>query len=168
MTTQTSAPAGNLIETTDTMRVVGESSVSLGGLYAQWLRGLTINAHERLAIAHLWKTGPMTMSELGTRIPLSRAAITALTDRLEAQNYVLRTPDQHDRRRTVLSLTARPAALLSDIAATWMAEIDELERDFDAAELATIARYHARVDEISERHATALRTRRDDELPGSN
>ena len=107
----------------------------------------------------------MTMSELGARIPLSRAAITALTDRLEALNYVLRTPDQQDRRRTVLSLTQRPAELMEEITRSWVADIEAIEADFDAAELATIARYHERVGTVSEQRATELRGRRDEELP---
>src|SRR6476660_7787670 len=94
--------------------------VALSGLVAQWLRGLTINAHERLAIAHLWEHGPMTMSELGARIPLSRAAVTALTDRLEALRYVVRTPDAHDRRRTVLTLTDRPLTLIDEMVAPFI------------------------------------------------
>lgn len=154
-----------LAETTDTMRVVGNSTVALSGLFAQWLRGLTINAHERLAIAHLWKTGPMTMSELGSRIPLSRAAITALTDRLEALNYVVRTPDQQDRRRTVLSLTDRPFELMQGITASWIADIEAIEADFDEAELAAVARYHERIGAASELRANELRARRDEELP---
>jgi len=52
-------------------------------LHAQWRRALMVNAHERLAMINLWNEGSLSMSELGTRIPLSRAAITSLTDRLE-------------------------------------------------------------------------------------
>ncbi|MCW2956087.1 MAG: Transcriptional regulator [Thermoleophilia bacterium] len=140
-------------------------AISLSGLLAQWLRGLTINAHERLALAHLWEHGSMTMSELGARIPLSRAAVTALTDRLEALGYVLRTPDEHDRRRTVLSLTPRPAALIDTFVAGWNAEVSAFEAGLTPEELRAVVRWSEGIREISHRHATKLRARRDDELP---
>ncbi|MCW2972169.1 MAG: transcriptional regulator, MarR family [Thermoleophilia bacterium] len=140
-------------------------SVALSGLFAQWLRGLTINAHERLAIAHLWEHGSMTMSELGARIPLSRAAITALTDRLEALNYVVRTPDAHDRRRTVLSLTERPGTLIAPLSRSWNDSVEVFEQGFDADELRIIARWTTGLKDIAHKESATLRARRDEELP---
>jgi DNA-binding MarR family transcriptional regulator len=142
--------------------------VALSGLVAQWLRGLTINAHERLAIAHLWEHGPMTMSDLGARIPLSRAAVTALTDRLEALRYVQRTPDAHDRRRTVLTLTDRPVQLIDGMVGTFLDEVSVIEEGFDAEELRAIERWNDALRELAHRQASELRLRRDDQLPSSD
>ena len=160
------AQASGLATSSVTATETGRMSVALSGLFAQWLRGLTINAHERLAIAHLWEHGSMTMSELGSRIPLSRAAITALTDRLEALDYVVRTPDAHDRRRTVLSLTKRPAELMAPLSAPWNESVDAFEQGFDAGELRVISRWTEGLREIAHRESTVLRARRDEELPG--
>lgn len=148
-----------------TARQTARMSVAFSGLTAQWLRGLTINAHERLAIAHLWEHGPMTMSELGARIPLSRAAVTALTDRLEALTYVQRTPDLLDRRRTVLSLTERPVSLIAELSRHFEQTVSAIEEDFNAEELSAIARYIERVHAASHHQAEVLRSRSDEELP---
>ena len=139
--------------------------VAMSGLVAQWLRGLTINAHERLALAHLWEHGPMTMSDLGSRIPLSRAAVTALTDRLEALQYVQRTPDVHDRRRTVLSLTNRPATLIDGMVSRWLDDVAPLEDSFSPSERAAIERWGNGLREIAHRHSELLRARSEEELP---
>ncbi|MCW2950446.1 MAG: transcriptional regulator, MarR family [Thermoleophilia bacterium] len=163
--TVTATDISGLSTTSETATETGRMSVALSGLFAQWLRGLTINAHERLAIAHLWEHGSMTMSEVGARIPLSRAAITALTDRLEALNYVIRTPDAHDRRRTVLSLTDRPAALIADLSRPWNDAVETFEQGFSADELQVIARWTTGLKEIAHRESTTLRARRDEELP---
>lgn len=64
-----------------------------------------INHHETIALLALKDDGAMPMSTLGEKVPLSRAAITALTDRLEFLNLVFRTPDPEDRRRTTLALS---------------------------------------------------------------
>lgn len=132
---------------------------------AQWLRGLTINAHERLALSHLWEHGPMTMSELGVRIPLSRAAVTALTDRLEALGYVQRTPDAHDRRRTVLSLNSRPSELITPMVDEFERAVEELSTSFSADEQAAISRWSAGLRDIAHDQAAVLRRRTDEELP---
>ena len=139
--------------------------VALSGLFAQWLRGLTINAHERLALAHLWEHGPMTMSDLGARIPLSRAAVTALTDRLEALQYVQRTPDAHDRRRTVLTLTDRPEQLIEQMVGAWSRDVAQLEARFSAEELRAIERWNDGLRDVAHEHAVGLRGRADGELP---
>lgn len=114
-------------------------SFSLDALASQVRRQLGLNAHEGLAVTYLWSLGPMTMSELGDRIPLSRAAVTSLVDRLEESGYVRRTADEHDRRRTVLSITSRPAkdvplAMLQP----FRGEIDAILQRLDAGEVQTI------------------------------
>ncbi len=153
------ATSSKVVDSTNRM------GVALSGLVAQWLRGLTINAHERLAIAHLWEHGPMTMSDLGSRIPLSRAAVTALTDRLEALAYVQRTPDAHDRRRTVLSLTSRPEELIDSMVSEWLEELREIEESFSAEQIQAVLRWNESLRQLSHRHAERLRARADEELP---
>jgi DNA-binding MarR family transcriptional regulator len=157
--------SSRLVNTSGPVTATSKMGVALSGLFAQWLRGLTINAHERLAIAHLWEHGPMTMSELGARIPLSRAAVTALTDRLEALQYVQRTPDAHDRRRTVLSLTTRPEQLISGMVEEWMGQVRDLEQRFSGDELRAIERWNDSLRELSHAHAARLRARSEEELP---
>lgn len=79
-----------------------------------------VNTHtERIAlltldsIAYRGDDAP-TMSELGRRIGLSRAAITTLVDRLTDLGYVVRTPDAEDRRRMRVVLTAAGRELVAD------------------------------------------------------
>ncbi|MCW2920255.1 MAG: Transcriptional regulator [Thermoleophilia bacterium] len=157
--------AARLATSSSVVAATSRMGVALSGLVAQWLRGLTINAHERLALAHLWEHGPMTMSDLGSRIPLSRAAVTALTDRLEALEYVQRTPDAHDRRRTVLSLTPRPESLIDTMVGAWIEDIREVETQFSPDQIQAVVRWNDALREVSHKHAERLRTRADEELP---
>lgn len=157
--------AARLATSSQVVASTSRMGVAMSGLVAQWLRGLTINAHERLALAHLWEHGPMTMSDLGSRIPLSRAAVTALTDRLEALEYVQRTPDAHDRRRTVLSLTLRPETLIDSMVGTWLEDLREVETQFTPDQIQAVVRWSDAIRDVSHRHAERLRTRADEELP---
>lgn len=157
--------AARVVTTSQVVSATSRMGVAMSGLVAQWLRGLTINAHERLALAHLWEHGPMTMSDLGSRIPLSRAAVTALTDRLEALEYVQRTPDAHDRRRTVLSLTTRPEGLIDSMVVAWLDDIREVETQFSPEQIQAVVRWNDAIRDVSHRHAVRLRTRAEEELP---
>lgn len=76
--------------------------------------GWTINHHEGIALLALLDEGATTMSDLSKMIPLSRAAMTAMTDRLEFHGLVQRVPDIKDRRRVHLHLTEEGGRVVSE------------------------------------------------------
>src|SRR4051812_8949897 len=84
--------------------LLDRSTIAVESLRTQWRTIADLGIHERMAISQLRIHGSMPMSELAARISLSRAAVTSLVDRLEAAQWVVRVPDEHDRRRTVLQL----------------------------------------------------------------
>jgi DNA-binding MarR family transcriptional regulator len=143
-------------------------SVALSELVGEWLRGLTFTAHERLGLVYLWAHGPMSMTELAARIPLSRAAVTSLTDRLEAQGYIRRTADKADRRRTIVMLTNSLRVSIEALTGAWHTDIAAHEAQFLDDEKLTIRRWSAGMEQISVRHTLRLRARSDEELPVSD
>jgi DNA-binding MarR family transcriptional regulator len=155
---------GEVPERNEIYALIQRANVAFEALGAQHRRCLTINAHERLALMHLWESGSITMSELGERIPLSRAAVTALTDRLERMGYVIRTPDEHDRRRTMLTLTTRPAEIVQPVAQPFIDGIKAAAADLDEDEWATVCGFMARVYDSSIASARHLQKLTDDEL----
>lgn len=83
----------------------GRAMCAYDAAAAQFRRALGLNTHERLALSHLWQWGAQPMGALGERLALSRAAMTALVDRLEQAGFVERETDPGDRRRTILRAT---------------------------------------------------------------
>lgn len=71
----------------------------------------TRTATERDALIHLHAAAPgsVTLGELARSIGLSRAAMTALADRLTTAHLIRRVPDTSDRRRTFIELTKEGA-----------------------------------------------------------
>ena len=69
-------------------------------------RSLDLGRTEYDALDYIQELGEMTPTELASRLCLTRAAVTALADRLEAAGLVQRHPDASDRRRLLLRLTA--------------------------------------------------------------
>ena len=56
------------------------------------------------ALLHL-EHGDLRMSEIADRLVLSRGGTTKVIDRLEAMDYVARSPDPEDRRATIVVIT---------------------------------------------------------------
>lgn len=116
---------------------------SMDALSSQFRRSWGLNTHELLAVMTLWEFGRMTMTDLGRRIPLSRAAVTTLTDRLERLELVRRIPDPTDRRRILLEITDRVEIELERIGRGWDARVrayvDGLDPDVWGAVVGVLA-----------------------------
>ena len=67
------------------------------------------------ALATVERHGPMTPSELATRERIQRPTVTRILARLEEAGLVLRTPDPHDRRSSLVTVTAGGRALLEEL-----------------------------------------------------
>ena len=114
-------------------RFLARFNGSMGALEAQFRRAWGLNGHEMQAVVILWEFGRMTMTDLGRRIPLSRAAVTTLTDRLEQERLVRRIPDPTDRRRIQLEITDRVESESARIQAEWNKRISEYVAGLDQA-----------------------------------
>ncbi|MGD8193666.1 MarR family winged helix-turn-helix transcriptional regulator [Herbiconiux sp. P18] len=63
---------------------------------------LTVNQTDLTAMEHLIQEGPLTPSELATRLKVTTAASTLVVDRLVALGHAERHPHEHDRRKIVV------------------------------------------------------------------
>lgn len=131
---------------------------TVDALGSQLRRGWGLNAHEMQAISMLWEFGRMTMTDLGRRIPLSRAAVTTLTDRLERLGFVKRVPDPTDRRRILLEVTERVEEEFQRIHGQWNARVEEYVQELDPAAWATVVDVLADLRDIAREEAEELRS----------
>lgn len=138
--------------------LVDRTTIALESLRTQWRTIANLGTHERMAISQLRVYGPMPMSELASRISLSRAAVTSLIDRLEQDDWVRRQPDEHDRRRTVLRLLPRAAEMFDDVSEGYRTDLVQLGRDMSDSEFHTVVTFLGRFAEIADRHAQQLRS----------
>ncbi len=65
-------------------------------------RALTVNPTDLAAMEFLIQEGPLTPSELASRLGVSTAASTLVVDRLVALGHVERHPHERDRRKIVV------------------------------------------------------------------
>jgi DNA-binding MarR family transcriptional regulator len=131
---------------------------------SQTRRALSLNAHERLAISTIWARGPQTMSDLGRWIPLSRAAVTTLVDRLEDAGLVCRVHDERDRRRVLVRLEQATLERMAPVFAPWGVGLHELLEQRTDAQWQVIASFIADLSALSGEHALELAQRSDEDL----
>tara|TARA_R100001510_G_C7655172_1_gene214152 strand:- start:1580 stop:1837 length:258 start_codon:yes stop_codon:yes gene_type:complete len=77
------------------------------GLYISGVRSLSA----LIALGAL-QSGPLPISKLAARTPVSRAAMTGTVDRLEKSGLVQRRPNEFDRRGVVVALTQKGESML--------------------------------------------------------
>jgi DNA-binding MarR family transcriptional regulator len=104
----------------------------------------------------------MTMTELGRRIPLSRAAVTTLTDRLEKIDLVRRVPDPTDRRRILLEITERVESEMTRICSNWDARVQAYVEQLDPAVWAQTVDILVNLRQMARDEADVLRAVRSD------
>lgn len=94
-------------------------------LTGRMARLMDTNVSDMTAVIFLASGGPAGAAELADHVGMTRAATTALVDRLERQGMVERVRSSVDRRRVRISTT--PAARVAALTA-WMPAIEELDR----------------------------------------
>ncbi len=114
-----------------------------GERYRQVLaNAINLGTTESQALSYLAVNGSSGQSELARDLGLTSSALTALVDRLERQEVVVRTRHPRDRRRAIIELTERGAAVVAE-SHRWLAatlhRIEPAQLGAVSASLATIA-----------------------------
>jgi MarR family 2-MHQ and catechol resistance regulon transcriptional repressor len=64
------------------------------------------------ALEALLHKGPLTITEIQSKVPLALGSMTDAVDRLERKGLILRTPSPEDRRAKVLKLSLKGRAVV--------------------------------------------------------
>ena len=67
--------------------------------------GITFARYEVLMLLSFSRRGSLPMSLIGARLQVHQTSVTNAVDRLEAADYVRRSPHAQDRRATIVTLT---------------------------------------------------------------
>lgn len=84
---------------------------------------------------------PVTVGRLGTELQLSKAATTALVDRLERAGHVHRVRDPTDRRRWHLQVTESARLVAQTVLEDFLQRTRTALADYSAAELRTAQKF---------------------------
>lgn len=127
--------------------------VAMSTLNAAFARDVGVSVPELLALENLENDGGLGPSELARRLQLSTGAVTALVDRLEASGHAARAAHPSDRRRIVVTRTAKASDALATEAAPLEHEIRRLAEGLSDNEREIVARFLDAFISIVERAA---------------
>ena len=121
-------PDANVLATEAAMNTIRTADMLFDRI-GRLLRPLHVSAAGGLALGQLRDHGPMSPSELGRRLIVTRATVTGVVDSLERRRFVRRSPNPADRRSVLIEIT--PEGLL--VAQQLRTLIHRHERDWMAA-----------------------------------
>jgi len=76
------------------------------------------------ALEALLHKGPLTITEIQSKVPLALGSMTAAIDRLENKGLILRTPSPDDRRAKILKLSPKGRAMVEAAFARHAADLE--------------------------------------------
>lgn len=91
-------------------------------------------AYHFAILAAVDEFGPESQARIGHRCGIDQSDMNAMLNELIAQGHVRRTPDPSDRRRNLISLTARGKRRLAELEAALSTVQDDLLAVLPAAE----------------------------------
>jgi DNA-binding MarR family transcriptional regulator len=122
-------------------------------------RRMKIGLAEVAALEHLQVGGELSPGDLGKRLSMPSASVTALLDRLEGKHMIVRKANPADRRSVLVALTPtameRAALDLMPVAEAMIAAAAMMSE----AERETVARYMDMVNTCMARQQEAAPTR---------
>ena len=102
--------------------------------------GGELSPSQLAALSTIERHGPMTPSELALRERIQRPTVTRMLARLEEAGLVVRTPDPHDGRSSLVAPTPAALALTSELRTRKTAYLARQIEELSAEERATLER----------------------------
>ena len=88
------------------------------------IRATDLGLSDFATLELLLHKGPQRVNEIGRRIQLTSGSITTAVDRMQQRGLVKRAADAQDRRASVVELTAKGRALITQVFAAHQASMD--------------------------------------------
>ena len=111
-------------------------------------RSLTVNPTDLKAMEQLIMNGPLSPTQIASRLGVSTAAATVVIDRLTSVGHVTRTANPTDRRGVVVVPSPASVDQAMGVLMPMVMGIDRVIHEFTEAEQEVITQYLRRVVEV--------------------
>jgi DNA-binding MarR family transcriptional regulator len=109
-------PDANVLATEAVMNTIRTADMAFDRI-GRLLRPLNVSAAGGLVLGILRDRGPLSPSELGDRLIVTRATVTGVVDSLERRGFVSRSPNPSDRRSLLVEITPAGLSVLQQLRA---------------------------------------------------
>lgn len=113
---------------------------------------LSVNPTDLAAMEHLIQDGPLTPTELATRLGVTTAAMTTSIDRLTRVGHVTRQPNPADRRGVLVLPAERSVGQAMGMLMPMIMGIDRILDDYNDEQREVIASYLRKVVDVYRTH----------------
>ncbi len=110
-----------------------------------------ISAPRLSALSVLVYAGPRTLGQLADAEQVRPPTMTRLIQAMEAEGYIKRIPDPHDKRVTVLQATARARKLLDKARSIRVSTVEEMMSKLTLSEIKTLGAAAKLIEEMAKR-----------------
>lgn len=83
----------------------------------------------------LYQNDNLTLTEIGKRLDIEKGSLTTLIDQLEEKDFVIRSDDPEDRRKSLISLSERGRVLMDRLMDVYAQKLNEILSTADPSEI---------------------------------
>lgn len=117
-------------------------------LYAKMLDRVGLTLPQYTLLYQLMLLGAVSMSEISTRLEITKPAVTNLVDRLEKKKCLKRVPHAQDRRVILLEILPKGRKIITEIQGQSLELLLKAYDRFSAAEHDAIGRFYEAVSRV--------------------
>ena len=117
-------------------------------LYAQMLNRVDLTLPQYTLLYQLMLLGTVSMTEISSRLEITKPAVTNLVDRLEEKNFLKRIPHAEDRRVILLEILPKGKKIITEIQGQSLDLLLKAYDQFNEKEHQIISRFYAAVSTV--------------------
>lgn len=141
-------------------QVIQAYQASVDDFDRETARLLGVNGTDLRCLEHLITAGELTPSELGDRLNLTTGSVTAMLDRLEKLDLLVRSPHPGDRRKITVRPTEAAVQRCFELITPLLEEGGrEVGAKYTTEQLALVVDFLRTTTDIQRRHVDRLRDR---------
>jgi DNA-binding MarR family transcriptional regulator len=117
-------------------------------MYAQMLGRVDLTLPQYTLLYQLMLLGTVSMTEISSRLEITKPAVTNLVDRLEEKKFLKRVPHTEDRRIILLEILPRGKKIITEIQGQSLGLLLKAYDQFNGKEHHVISRFYAIVSKV--------------------
>lgn len=123
-------------------------------MYTELLGRLDLTLPQYTLLHQLVLSGRISMSEIGSRLGITKPAVTNLVDRLEKKSYLKRAPHPEDRRSLLLEILPKGKKVISEMQEHSLEILLKAYDQFSGKEHRIIGRFYEAMSDVLDHFLT--------------